>query len=211
MHQEAVKSALTDCISHAREEGITLGAMLGSLGRAGFCFAAFLLAVPFVQPFSLGPLTMIGGITFMALGWQMGRGKERPLLPQSANELRIHGKGWVCVLEFCGKILAFCKKFTKVRRELWVSGEWGERFVGWLIFTGGLLLAMPMANLPFNNSLPALMILFACIGWLERDGLMVIVSLFWGIATMLYFAFVAMAFVFFGTRIFAWISGWWPF
>lgn len=211
MNQQAVKGALKDCIEHARNEGISLGDMLGTLGQAGFCFAALLLAVPFVQPFSLGPFTMVGGVTFIILGWQMGRGYSSPSLPKQAMELRIHGKMWVRVLEFCKKILAFCQRFTKPRKEGWVTGSKGERFVGWLIFTGGALLAMPMANLPFNNSLPALMIVFACVGWLERDGLMVIISLGWGIATVLYFIAVAVAFIFLGTQVFTFISGFWPF
>ncbi len=211
MNQASVKSALNDCIQHAKTDGVTLGHMLDRLGQAGFCFAALLLAIPFVQPFSLGPLTMIGGITFVVLGWQMGTGKMSPVLPQKALNLHIHGKGWVRVLEFCLKLLAWCQRFTKVRKEQWVTGAKGERFVGWLIFSGGALLALPMASLPFNNSLPALMIVFACVGWLERDGLMVIVSLAWGIATMFYFAAVAVAFVFFGTRVFTWVSQFWPF
>lgn len=211
MNQAAVKSALRDCIDHARGEGTTLGGMLATLGQAGFCFAALLLAVPFVQPFSLGPLTMIGGITFTVLGWQMGRGRPFPVLPKAAMDMRLHGKGWVGALEFCEKLLTFCRKFTRVRKEHWVSGARGERFVGWLIFAGGLLLAMPMASLPFNNSLPALMIVFACVGWLERDGLMVFVSLAWGVATILYFAAVAVAFFFFGAAVFSWMSAWWPF
>lgn len=211
MNQAVVKSALKDCVSHARNDGIRLGEMLASLGQAGFCFAALVLAVPFVQPFSLGPFTMIGGITFAALGWQMGTGRNFPALPKAAMELRIHGAGWVKVLEFCQKLLEFCRKFTRVRNEHWVSGSWGERFVGWLIFSGGLLLAVPVANLPFNNSLPALMIVFACVGWLERDGLMVLVSLGWGIATFIYFTGVAVAFFFLGSKVLVWFSGWWPF
>ena len=77
----ALDNALDECLIHASSEGILLGTMLDRLGRSSFCFAALLLAVPFVQPFSLGPLTMIGGLTFMAVGWQMGMGRERPALP----------------------------------------------------------------------------------------------------------------------------------
>lgn len=198
--------ALENCLEHASAEGIPLGGMLERLGRSSFCFVSLLLAVPFVQPFSLGPLTMIGGITFMVVGWQMGRGREKPALPQSAAKLLIHGKGWVAVLRFCKRLLSWSRKFTRVRMASWVSGEKGERFVGWLIFSGGALLAVPVANLPFNNTLPALMIIFACIGWLERDGLMVVVSLAWGIATLLYFIAVAVALIFFGSQIWAWIG-----
>ncbi len=196
--------ALDACLGHAAAEGILLGEMLGHLGRSSFCFAALLLAVPFIQPFSLGPLTMIGGLTFMALGWQMGRGKSRPSLPKAAAALRIQGKGWLAALRFCKRLLGFCRKFARPRAESWVTGPWGDRFVGWLILAGGALLAVPVANLPFNNSLPALMIVFACVGWLERDGLMAIISLAWGVATLLYFAAVAVALIFFGSQVWEW-------
>jgi len=202
----SIDRALDECLAHASAGGITLGEMLERLGRSSFCFAALLLAVPFIQPFSLGPLTMIGGITFIVLGWQMGRGKAAPALPPAASRLLIHGKGWLGVLRFCKRLLAFCRKFTRARLQAWVSGPRGERFVGWLILAGGALLAVPVANLPFNNSLPALMIVFACVGWLERDGLMVIVSLAWGIATLLYFTAVAVALLFFGSQVWAWIE-----
>ena len=82
----------------------------------------------------------------------------------------------------------------------------GEKLVGWFVFTGGALLTIPMANLPFNNTLPALMILFAAIAWLERDGLMLIVSLFWGLLTLVYFATVAKLVWFLFAQAFHWIK-----
>ncbi len=207
----SIHEALRDCHTLAAGEGVTISETLDRLGRAGFCFAALLLAAPFIQPFSLGPLTMIGGVTFMIIGWQMGTGRPHPVLPKKAAEMRIHGKGWVGVLGFCLRLLEFCRKFTRVRCESWVSGEKGERLVGWLILAGGTLLAVPMASLPLNNTLPALMIVFACVGWLERDGLMVIVSLAWGIATLIYFTLVAIALILFGSKVFTWIGALWPF
>ncbi|MEI6279498.1 MAG: exopolysaccharide biosynthesis protein [Verrucomicrobiae bacterium] len=198
--------ALDSCLEYAAAEGIPMGEMLDRLGRSSFCFASLLLAVPFVQPFSLGPFTMMSAIAQMIIGWQMGTGQEKPALPQASARLMIHGKGWVGVLHFCKRLLAFCRKFTRVRMSSWVSGSKGERFVGWLIFTGGALIAVPAANLPFNNTLPALMVVFACIGWLERDGLMIVVSLAWGAATVLYFTVVIVAVYFFGSQIRAWIG-----
>lgn len=205
-----LNAALRECAAHAAGEGIFLGEMLDRLGRSSFCFAALLLAVPFVQPFSLGPLTMLAGLTFLAVGWQMGRGLARPVLPDRAARLRIHGRGWLAALRFCARLLVVCRKVTRPRLEAWVSGAWGDRFVGWLIFVGGGLLALPAANLPFNNTLPALMIIFACVAWLERDGLMAVVSLAWGVATVLYFAAIGVALFFFGSQVWTWIARWSP-
>jgi hypothetical protein len=199
-------SALDHCAEHARGEGIQLSEVISRIGSNSFCFAAFLLAVPFVQPLPLGPLTMICGATFMALGWQMVRGKSRPELPKAAGELRIQGKFWLAVLGFSRKLLKFCRIFTRERLESWISGDRGQRLVGWLIFVGGALLAIPLANLPLNNFFPALMIVFACLGWLERDGLMILVSLAWGVVTIIYFALVTLALIFFGKQVFEWLN-----
>ena len=204
--EDNLDSALEACLRHAADEGILLGDMLSQLGRSSFCFAAFLLAVPFVQPFSLGPLTMICGLALVAVGWQMAAGRPRPSLPAAASRLRIHGRGWIAVLGFCKRLLAFCRKFTGRRLESWVHGTWGDRFTGWLILVGGALIVVPAANLPLNNTLPALMVVFACIAWLERDGLMVLISLAWGVLTVVYFAAVAAALFFFGSQVWSWVA-----
>ena len=143
--------ALDHCTEHARGEGIALSEAITCIGSNSFCFAAFLLAVPFVQPVPLGPLTVICGASF-------------------------------------------------------ISGDRGQRLVGWLILIGGALLAIPVANLPLNNFFPALMIIFACLGWLERDGLMILVSIAWGVVTIIYFALVTLALVFFGKQVLEWLN-----
>lgn len=202
--------ALGHCIRHAETDGIPLDEALARLGPASFCFVCLLLAIPFIQPLPLGPYTMASGITFMAAGWQMSRGHGAPRLPKVMSGMRIHGKGWVAVLRFCQKLLAFSRRFTRPRFQGWVSGSAGDRFIGRLIFIGGALLAVPVANLPFNNSLPALMIIFAVIAWFERDGLMIFISFFFGILTVIYFIVVLVALWFFGDRVFAWIKSLWP-
>jgi len=207
--QRHIDKALDHFSDHAAADGITLNAALELLGAGGYCVAAFLLAVPFVQPIPLGPITMLCGISFITIGWQMGRGHQKPSLPKRAGDLLIHGKIWLLVLGACRKILGLCRRFTRERYSSWVSGKQGDRLVGWLIFIGGVLLAIPAANLPLNNFFPALMILFACIGWLERDGLMVVISIAWGVVTLLYFTMVGLALYFFGNQIWKWIDSIW--
>lgn len=198
--------AINHCTEHARGEGISLSDAVACIGSNSFCFAAFLLAVPFVQPLPLGPLTMICGATFIALGWQMVRGQRSPVLPKSAGDIRIQGKLWVSILGFSQRLLKVCRVFTKERLESWITGDRGHCLVGWLILIGGALLAIPVASLPLNNFFPALMIIFACLGWLERDGLMILVSLAWGVVTIAYFIFVGLAFFFFGKQIVEWCN-----
>ena len=205
-HIPGFDDALTHCADHAAGDGILLSDALERIGPNAFCFASILLAVPFIQPIPLGPLTMICGATFIALGWQMARGHHRPALPKSAGGLRIQGKFWLGVIAFTRRILSFTRRFSRERCAHWVEGRRGRRTVGWLILVGGALLAMPMANLPLNNFFPALMIFFAALAWIERDGLMVILSLVWGGVTVLYFAAVGAALWFLGAKALDWLT-----
>lgn len=201
-----VDAALEHCVRRAEGDGIGLEETLESLGPASFCFVCMLLAMPFLQPIPLGPYTMASGITFIACGWQMTRGRQTPLLPKGMQNLRLHGKGWVTALRLCQKALRLGRKISRPRRQALVTGRSGERLIGWLILTGGALLTIPAANLPFNNTFPALMILFASLAWLERDGTMVVFSLAFGVLSLLYFAVVGLAFWFFGAQILTWIK-----
>lgn len=202
----SIDEALAYCIAHAEGDGITLRETLERLGPASFCFVCLLLCVPFLQPMSLGPLTMASGITFLLCGWQMARGQKTPVLPRAMRDTRLHGKVWVGILKVCQRTLKLCRKFCRPRLQGWVTGKTGEIIVGWMILTGGFLFAIPMANLPFNNTFPALMVLFAAIAWLERDGAMLVVSLFWCAVTLVYFAVVGATAWLLCSQAFAWLK-----
>lgn len=60
--------------------------------------------------------------------------------------------------------------------------------------------------MPLNNTIPAIMILFAALAWLERDGLMVLVSLVFGALTVLYFIVVYGLICFFGVQVLGWVE-----
>lgn len=205
-----IDQALQECLTRAEADGISLQEAMDKLGPASFCFLCLLLAIPFLQPVPLGPYTMASGLTFMAAGWQMARGHGTPTLPARMRQCRLHGRGWVAALRLCQRLLGIFRKFTRPRLSTWVSGDQGTRQVGLLILTGGFLLTIPAANMPFNNTLPALMILCAAVAWIERDGLLIFAALFWGALTVGYFLTLGLALWFFGSHIFAWMKPWLP-
>lgn len=209
---ERLRHTLTTMEKLARDigqnpEGISLGRLASDLGPSAFCFISLLLAVPFFQPISLGPLTMVSGGVFMVAGWQMARGWEFIHLPEKARNWHLRGKAWVKVLQFCQWLLLWLARWTRPRMASLLEGPRGSKRIGWLIFVGGALLAIPFANMPLNNTFPALMIFFAAVAWLERDGLMVVISLFWGFVTLLYFAVAGWILLQFGTGIWQWVEG----
>ena len=154
--------------------------------------------LPFLQPLPLGPITVLGGIAFATLGWQLFRGHKSPILPEKLRALEFSAPTWQILVNVCLKILGFCRKFTKPRYQSLVNGKRGQKIGGFILLAGGALMAIPFGVLPFNNLLPGLAMLFDCIGELEEDGLMFFIAFFWLIVTVLYFTTFFFALWFFG-------------
>ncbi len=200
-----MEKALDYCLHQSKNEGISLNEVARLLGPGSYCFLCLILCIPFIQPMSLGPLTMASGLAFITMGWQMARGKKAPVLPGKMGRHLIHGKGWSTVLNVGRSTLRFCRRFTKRRYSQWIVGEGGQKRVGWLVLAGGFLLAVPFPTIPLSNTFPALMILSAVLALLEEDGLMVILSLAWCAVTLLYFALLLVLLWIFGSKIWAWL------
>jgi len=183
---------LVDVINRFAEQAktrpLTLGEALDTLDEAAYAFIAIILVLPFLQPLPLGPLTVLGGVTFATLGWQLFHGHESPVLPEKIRAVELSEHSWRVLAKVCLKILGFCRKFTKPRYSYLVSGRKGQKIGGFVLLAGGGLMAIPFGVLPLNNLLPGLAILFYGIGELEEDGLMVFVAFFWLIVTVVYFS-----------------------
>lgn len=177
---------------------LSLGKALDSLNEAGYALIAMILVLPFLQPLPLGPITVLGGVAFATLGWQLMRGHESPVLPQKVRNIEFSENTWRILVNVCLKVLGFCKKFTKPRYSRLVTGMQGQKVGGFILLSGGALMAIPFGVLPLNNLLPGLAILFYCIGELEEDGLMFFIAFFWLIVTVVYFSVFFFALWFFG-------------
>lgn len=195
-------ATLRECELRAAQGALSLGEVLDSVREAGYAFICIVLVLPFLQPFSLGPLAVAGGLTFAALGWQVLRGHPSPLLPPRLRQTVMTARTWGLMLGTCVKLVGWCSRFSRPRVAEMVTGEAGRRNVGLILLAGGLLMAIPMFGLPLNNLLPALSIFFICVGQLEQDGLMVWVAIGWLLVTLLYFAAILAAAWFIGEQAF---------
>ncbi|HEU4708123.1 MAG TPA: exopolysaccharide biosynthesis protein [Methylophilaceae bacterium] len=183
----------------SRTRSLTLGEALDTLDEAAYGFIALIIALPFLQPVPLGPFTVVGGLAFATLGWQMWHGHESPVLPKKLRDFAMSEKSWRILVNVCLKIVSFGRKFTKPRYDFLVSDENGSKVGSLMLMTAGLLMAIPFGVLPFNNVLPALAIVFYCFGQLEEDGLMVLIGYFWLLVTIIYFGLFFFALWYFGS------------
>ncbi len=182
----------------SKTKPLTLGEALDSLDEAGYAFIALILVLPFLQPLPMGPITVIGGVAFATLGWQLFNGHESPVLPKKIRNVEFSENTWRILVNVCLKILGFCRKFTKPRYPTIVNGVKGQKFGGFILLAAGALMAIPFGVLPLNNLLPGLAVLFYCIGELESDGLMFFIAIFWLVVTVIYFIAFFAALWYFG-------------
>ena len=80
---------LKEIVMLAKKKDITIREVLQKLDHYGFSLIALLLVLPFMQPFPVGPLSVLGGMTFAALGWQILQKKPTPLLPKKILTLKM--------------------------------------------------------------------------------------------------------------------------
>lgn len=172
--------------------------MLDSAQEASYAFICLVLSLPFLQPISLGPLAVVGGLTFALLGWQCLTGHHAPMLPEKVRNIVMKQHSWDILIQTCIRLLGWCSKITAPRYFSWVDDERGHRILGAILVAGGLLMAVPFFGLPFNNALPALAIFFVSLAQLERDGLMVFIAMGWLVATVIYFIVVLTVIFLFG-------------
>jgi len=187
-HVEHLMEALHACAAEAGEGHLKLGRLFERLGDASFGFICFIHTLPFLQPLSLGPISTAAGASLMALGGQMARGRATPWMPERMNNLTLHGKFWRVLITTAEKTLQFGRRLTRPRLAGLVRGPRARRLAGLIIAVSGLLLAVPLAGVPFSNTLPALAVLLVCLGELEEDGLMVLLALIMLALTVAYFA-----------------------
>ena len=186
--------------ARAAHERLTLGEVADGLGGSSFSLLCIILSLPFLTPVSLGPLATVGGLTLAAIAWQMVRGDLAPSLPRRVRAIEMSPKIWQALLATCAKIVGFCSRFSRPRYKRWVEGVQGARLRGFLIIAAGLLMAVPLFGLPFNNALPALAIIIVCLAELEDDGLMLWAGIAVTAASAVYILGVLVAVALFGTE-----------
>lgn len=198
------RAELLDILKHfsdrAATQPLTLGEVADGLGGSSFSLLCIILSLPFLTPVSLGPLATIGGVTLAAIAWQLVRGDAAPSLPARIRAIEMSPKIWQALLATCAKIVGFCSRFSRPRYRRWVDGAPGARLRGFLIIAAGLLMAVPLFGLPFNNALPALAIIVVCLAELEDDGLMLWAGVALTAASAVYILGVLVAVAFFGTE-----------
>ncbi len=185
---KSCSQVLFDLMQAAPKDGMTLRAIIHSLGERGLLMACLIFALPSLLPIPIPGMSVPQGlvITLIGLGIVLNRA---PLLPERLLEYRLAHKTLFAILEKGSKLFHRIEKLS-YPRLLPMTHGWVHGLNGILLVMGAGILMLPLP-IPFSNVLPAYGILLTAFGTLQRDGWMVIAGYVMYAATVVYLAAVS--------------------
>ncbi len=182
----SLRQSVLNILEKSKPNGLTVQEMMLMFGSRSHAFLILFFCLPFIQPLPMFGLSTPLGFAISVIGIFMALDKK-PFLPKYFRKKQIS----FLLIESCcntlSKILSKTEKLIKPRYEFWVSWRITKIFDGFLIAIFGLLLSLPIP-IPFSNSIPAYFLILNAIGWLERDGLILILSYGVAILGLIFFA-----------------------
>lgn len=185
---ESVSIRLDRVIAELPPGQVTVSAIRDLIGDEGVLLLCMLLCIIFMVPVSIPGVSTVFGAAILLSGvsrlfhrklWLPGK-IARQLLPADKVKAGLQkGSKWLHRMERVSK---------PYRLHRLVATAAMETLSNLAIILGAVLLMAPFGFVPFSNTLPALALMFLCIGMLQRDGLCILFGHLTNLATMIYFA-----------------------
>ncbi len=186
--EHSLTEKIGTAIANLPEGGVTIATIRDLIGHEGLMLLTAFLTIIFLVPVSIpGVSTVFGGaILLISITRLLGR---RLWLPakiecREISSAKLRG-GFERGLRWFKKL----EKISRPRRMPWlIKGRFLHFVNNAALILGAVLLMAPFGLIPFSNTLPAVAILFFAIGFLQRDGVCILLGHLSNVATIVYFA-----------------------
>jgi hypothetical protein len=188
LNTQSLSQRLAEFADQLPEAGLSVGELVKQLGREGLLLLCIVLSLPFLLPVSIPGVSTVFGLLILFIGisetlripiWLPGKVAGYTLTRDRLRDILKLGANWVQRLE----------KLARPRMA-WLTRPSMERFNGAMLVAGAALLMMPLAIIPFSNTLPALACIFLAVGMLGRDGVCILLGCLFNLASALYFGLI---------------------
>ena len=178
---------LAAIIEQLPEDSITLGALLDVFGEDGLLLLTALLTLVFLIPVSIPGVSTVFGGAILLIGisrllgrppWIPGRLRDKSLPAAKLRPALSGGMAWVRRLERVSR---------PHRLRALVDGRAAGLFNNIAFILAAVLLMAPFGFVPFSNTLPGVALLLYAIGFIQRDGVAVLLGHLANVATIVYF------------------------
>jgi hypothetical protein len=203
----ALLAATLDQLEEKTREGVTtppapdakptstLGQLIDALDERAFGLLLLLLAIPCCIPFLYG-VPQVVALPMLALTAQLALGREAPWLPATLRRREFEIAPMRKAVDRASRYLGWAERLSARRLTALTHGR-PVQVVGALMLIPTASILVP---LPSTNTAPGIGVAIAAVGLLERDGLLVILGLVFGLL------WVGML-VFFGAEAIGFIKG----
>ncbi|MEI7901654.1 MAG: exopolysaccharide biosynthesis protein [bacterium] len=166
---------------------VSLLEMRDLVGQDGLLLLTLFLTLVFMVPVQIPGLSVVFGGAIAMIGLSRLRGRvlwlprriaRRAMPSEKVRVALTKSRVWLRRLEYVSR---------PHRMQRLVSTGLADIVNNSALIIGAFLLMAPIVLIPFSNTLPALGVLFLCIGLLQRDGLCILYGHFFNLATVVYF------------------------
>jgi hypothetical protein len=154
------------------EDKVTVQAIFDRLERSAFAIVILLLALPNVVP-NVPGISTIFGLLLVAPGWQMMTGARHPWLPGFIRKRTVERAHVDIGIRAGVKVLHMVEHIAKPRLSF-LTGSPYYNVLGFFVLVLALILILPI---PLGNLFPGIALVCIGLAVLNRDGLLVLLSL----------------------------------
>ena len=187
LESESIWEKLREIIDVLPPDGVRMEEIRDLFGRDGLMLLTAFLTIPFMIPVSIPGVSTVFGAAILLIGVSRVFGRQLWMPRRVAGRVLPSARlrtGLLQGLSLVRKI----EKLTRAHRLSWLTtGVVMPRLNDLSLILGAVLLMAPLGFVPFSNTLPGLALLFLSIGFLQRDGVFILLGHVANVATMIYF------------------------
>ena len=181
--ERASSEILEEAVGTYNSDDVTLEEVFYSLHERGFGLLLMILVLPNCVPIPVPPgVSTVLSLPLLFLSLQMIWGYEYPWLPSWLKRKKLRRSFLANMISKAAPKLKKIEKILRPRLSI-ASSQTGEKLIGVFTLMFAVSIAVP---LPLTNFLPGIGILIMSLGLLSRDGVVILIGAFIGIAGCLF-------------------------
>jgi hypothetical protein len=164
---------------------VTLRELLGLVGEQGLLVFCAILAMPFLLPVTLPFMSTALGAPMLLIGVAVTLNRV-PWLPDRLLDHALPGTTVQHVLERAAHAAGRFEHLVRPRLLALTATPFINAVHGVALVVVVLALMAPLPLVPFANTLPAIGVIFLCLGMAERDGALLLLGHLFAAVSVLY-------------------------
>ncbi len=176
-------------VSDSHMDGLSLSKLMALLQEKGPFLFIIILCTPFLLPLSIPGVSLPFGLMIIYLCFGI-ISKRDVKFPRRLSNHTIKSKHIIRLMKGVIKIFRKIERWTSPRLEFLAIHRISLTINGLVILFCAIVLMVPVP-IPLGNALPAYAMLFLSIGFLQRDGVMIILGYILTLISATYFVAIA--------------------